>query len=103
MISYVGTGFAHVLPRAALALSKSLTTEEEAQGFLYPDLARIRDVSVIVAMDVIRAAEDARVARETHIKTLNAEALEKWVRSKMYEPYAETGRNEAQVRDLLKE
>ncbi|KAL9101843.1 MAG: hypothetical protein Q9163_002946 [Psora crenata] len=88
---------------SALALSKSLNTSERSQGWLYPDIGRIRDVSVIVAMEVIRAAEEAGVARETHIKSLNDEELERWVRSKMYEPHKETARVEEEVRGILED
>lgn len=86
---------------SALALSRSLNEAEISQGWLYPEIGRIRDVSVFVAMGVIRAAEEAGVARETHIKSLTDEDLEKWVRSKMYEPYSEIARVEADMQAML--
>ena len=52
-------------------------------------------------MGVIRAAEDAGVARETHIKDLNDKDLEAWVRSKMYDPHSETKRVENEVRSMV--
>ncbi|KAL8864665.1 MAG: hypothetical protein Q9198_009718, partial [Flavoplaca austrocitrina] len=70
-------------------------------GWLYPDIARIRDVSVIVAMGVIRAAQEAGVDRETRIKGMKDEELEKWVRSKMYDPHGETRRVEQEVRSFI--
>lgn len=112
MYVFPGIGLGAILSKAtivtqsmiyasALALSKSLTKSEEAQDWLYPEIARIRDVSVTVAMEVIKAAEKAGVAREPHINMMGDEELEKWVRSKMYEPAAETARVEDEVRDLL--
>ncbi|KAL9639772.1 MAG: hypothetical protein Q9164_000708 [Protoblastenia rupestris] len=112
MYVFPGIGLGTILSKAtivtqsmiyasALALSKSLTGPEESQGWLYPEIARIRDVSVVVAMGVIRAAEEAGVARETHLKSLDDEELEKWVRAKMYEPHKETARIEDEVRGML--
>ena len=114
MYVFPGIGLGTILSKAtivtqsmiyasALALSKSLNSAETSEGWLYPEIGRIRDVSVVVATEVIRAAEEAGVARETHIKSLNDEKLEKWVRSKMYEPYTETLRVEEEVRDLVKD
>ena len=112
MYVFPGVGLGAILSKAtvvsqsmiyssALALSKSLSQSEVAQGWLYPEIARIRDVSVVVAMEVIRAAEEAGVARETHIKSFSDDELEKWVRSKMYEPHTETARVEAEMRKML--
>ena len=112
MYVFPGIGLGTILAKAtvvtqsmiyasAVALSQSLHSDEVSKGWLYPEIGRIRDVSVIVAMGVIRAAEEAGVARETHIKSLNNEELEKWVRSKMYEPHTETKRMEQEVRAIL--
>ncbi|KAI9872456.1 MAG: hypothetical protein M1830_001603, partial [Pleopsidium flavum] len=49
---------------SASALSTSVLPSELAQGWLYPDISRIRDVSVTVARGVIRAAQEAGVDRE---------------------------------------
>ena len=86
---------------SATALSKSLIESEVSQGWLYPDLARIRDVSVTVAMGVIRAAQEAGVDREASIKDISDSELEQWVRSKMYDPHAETQKAEDEVRSLM--
>ena len=86
---------------SATSLSTSLNPEEVAQGCLYPEIARIRDVSVVVAMGVIRAAQEAGVGREQSIKEMGDEELEKWVRSKMYDPLIETERVEKQFQSLL--
>lgn len=88
---------------SAEALSTALTPSERSQGWLYPEIARIRDVSVIVAMGVIRAAEKAGVDRETRIEGMKDEELEKWVRSKMYDPSEETERVEREVHSFIEE
>lgn len=88
---------------SAEALSTALTPSETAQGWLYPEIGRIRDVSVIVAMGVIKAAEAAGVDRETRIKGMKDDELEKWVRSKMYDPHEETQRVEKEVHSFIED
>jgi len=74
---------------SAKHLSTTLTAEEMENGLLYPDLTRIRDVSVVVARGVIRAAQEAKVDRETAIRELNDADLDVWIKSKMYDPHHE--------------
>ena len=88
---------------AATSLSIALSATEVERGLLYPEVERIRDVSVQVAMGVIRAAQGERVDRETVLKELNDEQLKHWVYSKMYDPHNETQRLEREVSVLLKE
>lgn len=88
---------------SATSLSTSLAPKEVSKGLLYPDLARIRDVSVIVATGVIKAAQEAGVDREPLIKHMTAAELEGWVRAKMYDPYVETQRVEKEVNELMEE
>ena len=83
------------------ALSQTLTAEEVEQGLLYPDITRIRDVSVVVARWVIRAAQDAKADRETALRTMNDETLDAWIRSRMYEPHNEVQSLEREVGALL--
>ncbi|KAI4263313.1 MAG: hypothetical protein L6R42_001536, partial [Xanthoria sp. 1 TBL-2021] len=103
MYVFPGIGLGTILSKATVvtqsmiyasanALSTALSPSEVAEDWLYPEIARIRDVSVIVAMGVIRAAQEAGVDRETRIKGMHDEELEKWVRSKMYDPHGETQR-----------
>lgn len=112
MYVFPGIGLGTILSKATIvtqsmiyasanALSTALSATEIAQDWLYPDIARIRDVSVIVAMGVIRAAQEAGVDRETRIKGMKDEELEKWVRSKMYDPHGETRRVEQEVRGFI--
>ncbi len=112
MYVFPGIGLGTILSKAtvvtqsmiyasAVALSQSLLPDEISQRWLYPEIGRIRDVSVTVAMGVIQAAEKAGVARETHIQSLSEKDLEQWVRSKMYEPHTETTRFEQEVRAIM--
>ncbi|CAD6580336.1 MAG: hypothetical protein ASARMPREDX12_009531 [Alectoria sarmentosa] len=112
MYVFPGIGLGTILSKAttitqsmiyasATSLSTSLHPSEVSQGWLYPELARIRDVSVIVAMGVIRAAQEAGVDREQNIKGMGDDDLEKWVRSKMYDPITETQRVEKEVQELM--
>ncbi|KAL8965979.1 MAG: hypothetical protein Q9183_003587 [Haloplaca sp. 2 TL-2023] len=112
MYVFPGIGLGTILSKATVvtqsmiyasaeALSTALSPSETAQDWLYPEVARIRDVSVIVAMGVIRAAEEAGVTRETRIKGMKDEELEQWVRSKMYDPHEETRRVEEEVMSFV--
>ena len=112
MYVFPGIGLGTILSKAttvtqsmiyasATSLSTSLHPSEVSQGLLYPELARIRDVSVVVAIGVIRAAQEAGVDREQSIKGFGDDELEKWVRSKMYDPNTETNRVEEEVQGLM--
>ncbi|KAL8938626.1 MAG: hypothetical protein Q9216_003794 [Gyalolechia sp. 2 TL-2023] len=114
MYVFPGIGLGTILSKATVvtqsmvyasaeALSTALSPSETAQGWLYPEIARIRDVSVIVAMGVIRAAQEAGVDRETRIKGMNDEELEEWVKSKMYNPHEETQRVEKEVYSFIED
>jgi malate dehydrogenase (oxaloacetate-decarboxylating)(NADP+) len=83
------------------ALSKALTAEEVERGLLYPDLTRIRDVSVVVARNVIRAAQDAKVDRETALRNMNDEALDAWIKARMYDAHSEVHSLEREVGAIL--
>ena len=113
MYVFPGIGLGTILSKAttitqsmiyasATSLSTSLLPSEISQGWLYPELARIRDVSVSVAIGVIKAAQEAGVDREQGIRGMGDDELEKWVRSKMYDPSTETQRVEKEVEGFLK-
>lgn len=112
MYVFPGIGLGTILSKATVvtqsmiyasaeALSTALNPTETDQEWLYPEIARIRDVSVVVAMGVIKAAQEAGVDRETRIKGMSDEELEKWVRSKMYDPHEETQRVEKEVYSFI--
>lgn len=70
-------------------LSRSLNAEEKEAGLLYPDIHRIRDVSVLVTRGVIRTAQQNGVDRELSIRNLSDEQLDQYIRHRMYDPFRE--------------
>ena len=70
--------------------------------WLYPEIGRIRDVSVIVAMGVIRAAQKAGLDREVRIRDMDDDQLQKWVRERMYDPHTETALIEEEVTGMTR-
>ncbi|QVM07555.1 hypothetical protein D8B26_002253 [Coccidioides posadasii str. Silveira] len=112
MYVFPGIGLGTILSKAveitdtmiyasAQALSTALTSEEIEQGLLYPDITRIREVSVLVARGVIRAAQEAKVDRETGIRTFSDSDLDAWIKSRMYNPHGEVQSLEREVGLLL--
>ena len=67
--------------RAARALAGLVTTQDLAQGSLYPALPRIREVSAQIAAEVARVASDRGLAAGTPPGDLLG-----FVRAQMYEP-----------------
>ncbi|TGO19259.1 hypothetical protein BTUL_0005g01080 [Botrytis tulipae] len=97
MYVFPGIGLGSILSKAscinqemiyasAEALSTSLTPSEISAGRLYPELNRIREVSVIVARQVIRAAQQFNFDREPAIRGMSDEQLDKWIVGRMYDP-----------------
>lgn len=74
---------------SAESLSTSLNKQEVADGWLYPDIRRIREVSVIVTRGVIRAAQKNGVDRATELRGLSDEQLDSYIKERMYNPYDE--------------
>ncbi|KAK3671814.1 hypothetical protein LTR78_008359 [Recurvomyces mirabilis] len=85
---------------SAEALSTSLLKQEIKDNWLYPDIRRIRDVSVIVTAGVIRAAQADRVDRELALRHLSDEDLEEYIRNRMYDPYIESEKVNEEIREL---
>jgi malate dehydrogenase (oxaloacetate-decarboxylating)(NADP+) len=71
---------------SAAGLAESLNEEEIAHGDLYPELRRIREISVRVARDVIRAAQKEGVDRKKILQFMSDAELEEWIQGKMYDP-----------------
>jgi malate dehydrogenase (oxaloacetate-decarboxylating)(NADP+) len=71
---------------AAQALSESLTSEERARNLLYPDVERIREVSIIIAHGVIRSAQKLGVDRHEALRSKTDEELTRYIRDQMYHP-----------------
>ncbi len=85
------------------SLSTALTAEEINMGCLYPEITRIREVSARVTRFVIRAAQKDNVDRLHHLREMDDEQLEEWIKGKMYDPHAETRILEAEVREMAME
>jgi hypothetical protein len=68
---------------------------------LYPDVSRIRDVSVVVTRYVIRAAQRGGSDREPTIRDLSDEELDEYIRVHMYDPRGEKTGLENELKNLL--
>ena len=82
------------------ALSAAINPEELSRGLIYPDITRIRAVSVVVAREVIRAAQRDNVDRMVELREMTDETLDAWIRARMYDPHKEIGHLEGEVADL---
>ncbi|KAF8865954.1 NADP-dependent malic enzyme [Acephala macrosclerotiorum] len=87
---------------SAVALSKATNASEINDGKLYPDLDRIREVSVIVCREVIKEAQRQGLDRETTMRGKSDEELDAWIRSRMYDPFKENGVDEVFVSERIK-
>lgn len=100
MYIFPGLGFGAVLAQpssisdgmiytASKALADSLTPEELKQGWLYPSLVRIREVSAIVAASVIVQAIKEGLSSNKEIETMSYDSLIEYVTSNMWSPTQE--------------
>lgn len=71
---------------SATALSSALTADEFDEGSLYPKLDRIREVSIIVAREIIRQTQRQGLDREHSIRFLTDSQLDEWICDHMYDP-----------------
>ena len=85
------------------ALPTMITEEEKDLALLYPQITRIRDVSARVAVYVIRAAQKDNVDRVHALRDLSDEALEAWVKEKMYDPHSAVEDIESELDNLAKD
>ncbi|CAG7971941.1 unnamed protein product [Penicillium salamii] len=83
------------------SLSSALTGEELERNLLYPDITRIREVSIVVTRKVIRAAQEDKVDREIALRALSDVELDGWIRARMYDPHTEVRALEREVGHLL--
>lgn len=74
---------------AGASLSTALTQGEIDAGSLYPEIERIREVSVVVARGVIRAAQKEGLDRQLAIREVDDETLDEYIRERMYDPWKE--------------
>ncbi|KZM22301.1 Malate dehydrogenase (oxaloacetate-decarboxylating) (NADP(+)) [Ascochyta rabiei] len=98
MYVFPGIGLGAILSKAtsvtqdmiyasAESLSTSLNKQEVADGWLYPDIRRIREVSVVVTRGVIRAAQQNGVDRASELRDLSDEELDAYIVESMYNPF----------------
>ncbi|KAK4497962.1 hypothetical protein PRZ48_010618 [Zasmidium cellare] len=85
---------------SAEALSTSLLPQEVADNWLYPDIRRIRDVSVIVTRGVIRAAQKDHMDRELALRNISDEELDEYIIHRMYDPFTEHHKVEHEIQEL---
>jgi len=85
------------------ALPAILSEEEKSMALLYPQITRIREVSVVVARYVIRAAQKDNVDRIHHLREISDEELDEYIKDKMYDPHAETTNLETEVQEMVSE
>lgn len=83
------------------ALPTLITEEEKEKALLYPQITRIRDVSVRVARYVIRAAQRDNVDRLHHLREINDRELDNWILSKMYNPHTESQALQEEVDEMM--
>ncbi|KAH8805521.1 hypothetical protein F5884DRAFT_678178 [Xylogone sp. PMI_703] len=81
----------HMVYTSAAALAGSLNREELQLGLIYPRIERVRDASVIVAREVMKAARREGVSCLDEEQWMQWEewgdvALDKWIREKIYDP-----------------
>ncbi|KAF2115573.1 NADP-dependent malic enzyme [Lophiotrema nucula] len=112
MYVFPGIGLGAILSKAvsvtqdmiyasAESLSTSLNKNEVADGWLYPDIRRIREVSVIVTRGVIRAAQQNGVDRVPELRTLSDAQLDAYIKEHMYDPFNERENVGDEVAQLL--
>ncbi|KAH7410202.1 hypothetical protein DE146DRAFT_644184 [Phaeosphaeria sp. MPI-PUGE-AT-0046c] len=100
MYVFPGIGLGAILSKAvsitqdmiyasAESLSTSLNKQEVADGWLYPDIRRIREVSVVVTRGVIRAAQKNGVDRATDLRKFDDAQLDAYIKEHMYDPFNE--------------
>lgn len=76
---------------AAAALAGCLNAAELLQGRIYPELGRVRDASLVVAREVMKAARLEGVsgleeARWAEWEEWGDVALEAWIKKGLYDP-----------------
>ena len=114
MYVFPGIGLGAILSKAvsvtqgmiyasASSLATSLLPEEKAENSLYPNIERIRDVSVVVCKGVIRQAQKDGVDRELALRNIGDEELEQYIRRRMYDPYTEHERIGEEVREITQQ
>ncbi|GAA5974298.1 hypothetical protein JCM11641_006720 [Rhodosporidiobolus odoratus] len=71
---------------AAQGLADSLTADELERNLLYPDIERIREVSIKIAVSVVRSAQKLGVDRNEELRDMTDAQLTSFVQTRMYHP-----------------
>ena len=111
MYVFPGIGLGAILSKAvsvtqnmiyasAEALSTSLLQSELDQNWLYPDIRRIRDVSVVVCAGVIRQAQKDGVDRELALRNISDEEMDQYIRRRMYDPFTEHEKVQEEIHEI---
>jgi malate dehydrogenase (oxaloacetate-decarboxylating)(NADP+) len=79
---------------AAIAINAAINQDELEKGMLYPDITRIREVSVTVARQVIRQAQKQKLDGEKSIRSLTDSQMDAWIKERMYDPSSQNNRTE---------
>jgi malate dehydrogenase (oxaloacetate-decarboxylating)(NADP+) len=85
---------------ASESLASCVTEAEFARGLLYPDVSRIRDVSLVIARDVIRTAQKDGVDGRSDLRSMSDDELDRFIKSKIYNPEDLKHRLEAEFSKL---
>jgi malate dehydrogenase (oxaloacetate-decarboxylating)(NADP+) len=85
---------------SGLYLSEARNEEEKSLGLLYPDVTRIREVSVVVTRGVIRAAQANGVDRELSLRHLDDAQLDEYIKDRMYDPFNELKSLSEEIKDI---
>jgi malate dehydrogenase (oxaloacetate-decarboxylating)(NADP+) len=112
MYVFPGIGLGAILSKAttvtqdmiyasAESLSTSLNKQEVADGWLYPDIRRIREVSVVVTRGVIRAAQQNGVDRAVELRKYSDEELDAYIVESMYNPFKDGEQLGEEVANLV--
>lgn len=71
---------------ASESLANCVTEEEFSRGLLYPDVSRIREVSLHLARDVIRTAQKEGVDGKKELRSLSDAELDTYIKNNIYNP-----------------
>ena len=85
---------------ASEALASCVTEEEFSRGLLYPDVSRIRSVSLDIAREVIRTAQRDNVDGLKELRNMSDAELDGYIKSKTYNPEDLKHRLEAEFAKL---
>ncbi|KAI1254341.1 hypothetical protein MGN70_004738 [Eutypa lata] len=79
---------------SASALADTLNAEEIQKGLIYPNIERVRDASIVVAREVMKAARREGVSELSEAQWIEWEEwgdvdLEKYIKNRVYDPLRE--------------